>query len=120
MNPDGDMQAGMRVAARDQAGEHPGTVVNVSWYPANMMQMRAVIWDSDPHEVYFLPRELLVEYKTEQEKLEELALSLGFPQPPKKDEERYFAKLSEWKRNLRNWSDNVRKLAREEKNDDAS
>lgn len=115
MNDATPLAPGDRVMMRDGTG--PGTVVSVSLYPANVMLMRPVIWDENPHEVYFLPAELLVPYKTEQEKLEELALSLGFPNPPKANVERYLAKRAEWERALRNWSDTVRKLARDERKD---
>lgn len=114
--PESDMQAGTRVTAQGSPDE-PGTVVRVSWYPHNLMLMRAVIWDAEPHEVFFVPREVLVEYKTEREQLVELAVKMGFPEPPKKDDPRYFARKSEWERALTEWGRTVKKLARDEGND---
>ena len=111
-----DLQPGARVIANGNEAD-PGTVVAVSWYPHDLMLMRPVIWDSQPHDVYFLPRSMLSEYKTERQQLEELALRMGFPEPPKENEPRYFARKAEWEAALTEWGRTVKKLAHDERND---
>lgn len=111
MNEQPPLGPGDRVMLRGESGNGPGTVVSVSLYPANIMLMRPVIWDDNPHEVYFLPAELLVPYKTEREQLEEMAVSLGFPPRP---EGAGYREKAEWEASFNKWAATVKKLAKED------
>lgn len=115
---------GARVTSTGMHDPKPGTVVELH-FPLDALAVTPVIWDDEKLVVAIYPTSLLVPYLTEDERLAELATSLGFPPrpvqpPPLSDGMAEWRKADrEWVESLRKFKQNVRALAAA-KNGDAT
>lgn len=108
---------GNRVVSTGMREQVPGTVVEMH-FPFDALAVTPVIWDDEKFVVAIYPTSLLAPYLTEDEELEKLAASLGFPPRPVKPPASSDAVPAwlqadrEWREALRLFKKNVRDLAR--------